>query len=341
MEISERVKKVVRKTFNLEHKKIENTWTSADIPEWDSMGHLELIMAIEKEFDIKFEIEEMFKIHNLNDFNNILKMKKRLIQPLYELDNKKIYYSDFTCTLRDIGVNKGDTIFVHSDISAFGKLCISDRSFILKSLIYSLKESVSNNGTIIMPTFTYNFCKGEIYDVRNTKSDVGVLTEYFRVQPEVSRTIHPIFSVAIWGKYKSHLLDISKDSFDENSIFGKLHQMNGKIIFLGAPFQSCTYVHYVEQMHGVPYRYIKTFKGKIKESSIIYEDEYDYFVRYLDKTIITDLSKLERHMLTKGLMKEIKLGAGRVLMVNSDVLLKEGCKLLDKNIRFFLKENPK
>lgn len=31
-----------------------------------------------------------------------------------------------------------------------------------------------------MPTFTYSFCKNEIYDKLNSKSTVGVLTEYFR-----------------------------------------------------------------------------------------------------------------------------------------------------------------
>lgn len=267
--------------------------------------------------------------------------KKELIQPLYEANGKRIYYFDFINALREVGLNKGDTVLVHSDIRVFGKLCNFNRNFLLQTLIDAIKESVGDNGRIIMPTFTYSFCKNELYDVANTKSTVGVLTEYFRKQPDVNRTIHPIFSVGIWGKHKSDLLDIGKDSFNEDSIFGKFHKMNGKIVFLGAPFQSCTYIIYVQRMHGVPYRYMKKSKGKIRVGDMEYIDEYNYFVRYLNKNVITDLSRLEKHLLEKGLMKEVKLGGGRIMMVESDVLFKEGFKLLDQGIYFFLKEKPK
>ncbi len=267
--------------------------------------------------------------------------EKRLTQPLYEVDGKRIYYLDFVNALKKVGVDKEDTIFVHSDISVFGKLAALDRNFLLQTLIDAIKETVGEDAIIIMPTFCYSFCNGELYDVANTKSIVGVLTEYFRKQPDVSRTIHPIFSVVIWGKHKNNLLNIGKDSFDKKSIFGKLHQMNGKIVFLGAPFQSCTYIHYIEQMHGIPYRYMKTFKGKIRMGDMEYKDEYTYFVRYLDKNVIFDTSRLEKHLLEKGLIKEVRLGSGRILMIESDVLFKEGCKLLDQDIYFFLKEEAK
>ena len=61
MTLNERVEKIVRQTFNLSNKEIDEKWTSDDIAEWDSMGHLQLIMAIEKEFNASIEIEEMFE----------------------------------------------------------------------------------------------------------------------------------------------------------------------------------------------------------------------------------------------------------------------------------------
>ena len=265
----------------------------------------------------------------------------KLTQPLYEVDNKKIYYSDFIDAFRNIGIKNGDVIFVHSDISVFGKLCTFNRNLLLKTLIDTIKESVGEEGTVIMPTFTYSFCNDEPYDITNSKSTVGVLTEYFRKQPDVSRTIHPIFSVAIWGKHKSGLLDISKNSFGRGSIFEKLHKMKGKIVFLGAEFQTCTFVHYIEKIHGIPHRYVKKFKGKIRNGKIEYEGEYDYFVRYLDRNINTHLLRFEKYLLDKGLIKKVKLGNGTILMVESGVLFKEGYNLLDQDIYFFLKDKPK
>ena len=265
---------------------------------------------------------------------------KKMTQPLYEVEGKRLYYSDFINALKGIGVKKGDIVFVHSDISVFGKLCTFDRDFLLGTLCKAIKESVGEDGTIIMPSFSYSFCKDEPYDVVNTRSTVGVLTEHFRKQPDVSRTVHPIFSVGIWGKHKNALLDIGKDSFDRASIFGKIHQLNGKILFLGAPFQSCTYVHYVEQMHGVPYRYLKTFEGKIINVNMEYQDRYTFFVRDLEKNVIFETAKLERYLIGNGFMKEVILGNGRILMIECNVLFNECWILLDKDIYFLLKEKP-
>lgn len=264
-----------------------------------------------------------------------------MIKALYETENQKIYYADFLRVLGNVGVKKGDVVFVHSDISVFGKLCLLDRVALLQNLVDVIKESVGNEGTLIMPTFSYSFCRNEIFDVANSKSTVGVLGDFFRRQPDTIRTIHPIFSVAIWGRHKERLSDISHDSFDADSIFGKLHRIKGKILFFGAPLRSCTYIHYIEQAHGVPYRYLKAFKGKINNGGREYEDEYTYLVRYLDRDVILDTQKLESYLLEKKKMQETALGNGRILAIGAETLFKEGCGLLNKDIYFFLKQIPK
>lgn len=267
--------------------------------------------------------------------------EKKMIQPIYKSDKGPIYYEDFINALKKIGVNKGDVLFVHSDISAFGKLATTDREFFLQSLVDLFKESVGPQGTIIMPTFTYSFCKNETYDVAKSKSTVGTLTEYFRKQKDVERTVQPIFSAAIYGNHKKELLKISKHSFDKESILGKLHKLRGKMLIFGSLFQhSCTFLHYIEKMHGIPYRYEKKFKGKIIHNSKEYEDEYEYSVRYLNKNVNVDLTRLEKHLLEKKIMKKIRIGDGEIKLVDCDGFFKEGQKVLDKDIYFFLKEVP-
>ena len=83
----------------------------------------------------------------------------------------------------------------------------------MNSLIKVLKESVGDNGKVIMPAFSYSFCKKEKFDIETSKSTVGVLTEFFRKQNDVERTIHPIFSSSIWGKNKENLINLSKSKF--------------------------------------------------------------------------------------------------------------------------------
>jgi len=259
---------------------------------------------------------------------------------LYKYDGEAITEKDIYSALARVGCRKGDAIFVHSDLAVFGKLMCFDRNLFLGSICDAIKESVGAEGTVIMPTFTYSFCDGHPFDVKNSKSKVGVLSEYFRNLTDVVRTIHPIFSVAIWGKQKEEVAAIGKDSFDGRSIFGKLHEMNGKIVFLGARFQTCTYIHYIEQTHGVPYRYMKRFTGKINAGGRVYDDECTFFVRYLEKNVKLNTVRLEKHLLTKGIMKECELGDGRILVVPSGILFEEGWRLLDQDIFFFLKAKP-
>ena len=76
--MDKRLEKVIREVFPIEEENIDENWTSDDIPDWDSVGHLNLIMEIEKEFDIKIEIEEMFEVEKLGDISIILKKKKVL-----------------------------------------------------------------------------------------------------------------------------------------------------------------------------------------------------------------------------------------------------------------------
>jgi acyl carrier protein len=73
--LNNRLEKIIREVFDIEAETIDENWTSDDIPDWDSVGHLNLIMEVEKEFNIKIEIEEMFEVEKLKDIVKILEKK--------------------------------------------------------------------------------------------------------------------------------------------------------------------------------------------------------------------------------------------------------------------------
>ncbi len=45
-------------------------------PSWDSMGHLMLFMAIEKEFGVKFAPEEIFETKSIKSIGELLNKKQ-------------------------------------------------------------------------------------------------------------------------------------------------------------------------------------------------------------------------------------------------------------------------
>ena len=49
--------------------------TAEDIELWDSLGQLILISNLEKEFNVIFELEEIFEIMSIRDIINILERK--------------------------------------------------------------------------------------------------------------------------------------------------------------------------------------------------------------------------------------------------------------------------
>ncbi len=262
------------------------------------------------------------------------------LHPLYEYGDRFIHEADFLEALQKAGVKCGEVLMVHSDISVFGKLALFDRNGLCQALVNALKNSIGEQGTLIMPTFTYSFCRGEVFDPDTSPSTVGVLTEYFRRQPGSLRTRHPIFSAAVQGKHQADLQNIGRDAFGHDSIFGKLHALKGRLVFFGTSMQACTYIHYVEQCHGIPYRFMKTFSGTIREKDREYPSEATYFVRYLDRNVNLDLQRFESYLLQQGLMQEVCVGHGRILTAEADVIYQAGCQLLDEDIYYFLKEKP-
>lgn len=249
-----------------------------------------------------------------------------------------LYPSDIQEALCQVGIENGDDILVHSDISVFGKIATLDRDYLLNAMIEQLAKAVGQAGTLIMPTFSYSFCKNEIFDIQETKSTVGTLTEFFRQQSGVARTKHPIFSAAIRGAKQEYFLDVGKDSFDNESIFGKLRQMNGKIVFFGVNLAACTYVHHIEQLYGINYRYLKTFAGKVHCGDDIYDDFATFFVRYLDRIVELDVSRLEDYLLKNDIMKSSSLGEGKVMVVNAQDLFHMTIELLDKDPYYLLSQ---
>jgi aminoglycoside 3-N-acetyltransferase len=216
-------------------------------------------------------------------------------------------------SLKKIGIKKNDIIFVHSDIInlpiSSGIINIKKKvRFICDNIFKTLEKVVGKNGTIITPTFNYDFCKIKKFDLYKTPSKEGVFTEYFRNNKNVIRTINPIHSVAVYGFLKEKLTNnIGNNCFGVDSIFEKIYKHNAWIIFLGTTLQSCTFVHRCEELANVPYRFYKKFSGfliiKGKKTFI----NHSYYCRYKNKfknynngNTIHD--KLEKNLLEKKIL---------------------------------------
>ncbi len=65
--IEEEVKKVVLGQLKIDESLYNEDLAAGDIPEWDSLGHVNLLMAIEEHFQVSFDVADAVDIESIAD----------------------------------------------------------------------------------------------------------------------------------------------------------------------------------------------------------------------------------------------------------------------------------
>ena len=197
---------------------------------------------------------------------------------------------------RASGIENGDLILLHTDI--IRTLAIMKRKGYkpcVKVILDSFLEAVGEKGTLLVPTFNFDFTKGVPFSITSTKSQMGALTEAARNHPNAVRTGHPVYSFCVLGglSYKFEGLD-NISGYGTDSSFAVLRELSGKIGVLDLDENnSMTFHHHIEEMMSVPYRYMKDFTGtyydKFGNRSV---KTYSIYVRNLELKVETSLNPL-------------------------------------------------
>ena len=73
--IRARLNEIFRDTFDDESIEIHDAMTAADVDEWDSLNHINLILAVESGFGVRFKTSEIGNLANVGEFLELLKRK--------------------------------------------------------------------------------------------------------------------------------------------------------------------------------------------------------------------------------------------------------------------------
>jgi aminoglycoside 3-N-acetyltransferase len=219
---------------------------------------------------------------------------------------------------RALGVKEGDTLLVHSSYKSFGEVDGGPET-VVRALEAAL--GTDEDGTLIMPTFNFDFNKGVPWDVRKTRSKMGALTEIVRMDKRAKRVFHPFYSFAILGKHAEMLGSLRyKSAYERNSVFGKLRDLDGKIMVIGLSYNnSMTFFHHIEQMEGVDYRFLKQFTGEVTdENGNTYTDTFEMLVRDMDNGVMTMVDPMGALMEEHGVIKSAKIGDADVKLMKAN-----------------------
>jgi acyl carrier protein len=73
--ISPELKKVILKELDLDDFDLQDETMAPEVPGWDSLNHVNIILAVEKNFDVKFKSYEVLRLKNVGDLQKLVDLK--------------------------------------------------------------------------------------------------------------------------------------------------------------------------------------------------------------------------------------------------------------------------
>lgn len=272
----------------------------------------------------------------------VKKKKKAIMRRVY---TKKYSADDLLAEMCKMGMKNGSVVFIHSSMTEF-----YNYTGTAVELIDKIIEVIGKEGTLMMPAYpnskkalfkTALETDEVVFEVNNTPSGAGYLTEVFRKYKGVSRSINLQHSVCVYGKSANYFVNehhLSEVAWDEFSPYFKLGQINGLIFSLGLEsyLRNTTIIHCTESALRHTYKYFASFFGE----NISY--------KYLDKNnnvgvheiivpikgAVRSKAVIKKHF-DLSRFKRSKISNLNIEMVESRYMFKRCIELAEKGISIY------
>lgn len=246
--------------------------------------------------------------------------------------------NDIVSSLRELGLKHGDSILVHSSLSAFGYV---DGG--ADAVIDALLEAVGTEGNVLVPTLTGTRHDGPsrppIFDVRSTPCWTGRIPSTMLARPTARRSMHPTHSVAGIGPKVDRLAEGHEDAATPcgvQSPYYRLAELGGYILLLGVGQESNTTLHTAEELAEVPYH----LQPEPTDAVVI-----DYSGRrHVKRTYLhdwgtpRDFGRIDEPLKELGIMQVGMIGSATVRLIRSMALLDWLVPILKQDNRFLCKK---
>ncbi len=245
--------------------------------------------------------------------------------------NKKLNY-----LFKDLRIKKNDKIMIHSNVAGLLQFYDGDIGRACNLFISCLKKYIGKKGVIIIPTYNYKFTEKKDFYVKKSLSEVGFLGNLFLKKNWKKRTLDPIFSHLVFGKISDFDKDtINTNAFGKKSIFSYLHRSNFKILCFCCSPDRMTYIHYLEYVFKVPYRFEKKFSGNFIQNKKRSKITYVYNVGKKNHIYRLNETKINQLIDNKNFLSS-NLGKFQCFSVSSNYLYSQLQKKLKKEKKFLI-----
>lgn len=75
--ISTELKKTILGALNLDDWELNEQTTASEVPGWDSLSHVNVIVAVEKQFKVRFSNLEILRLKSVGDLQRLVDSKAK------------------------------------------------------------------------------------------------------------------------------------------------------------------------------------------------------------------------------------------------------------------------
>ena len=160
----------------------------------------------------------------------------RRLQTLNNRVFNRITRAELRGELERLGLAEGDTVYTNVSLRRLGYVRGGP-----SEVIGAILDVVGQEGTLMMPTWPAPtpalVDPAQLFDVTETPSQAGLLSEALRTYPGARRSLHPIAPVSSVGARAAELTaghDLSSTPFGLSSPYGKLAHASPRLLLIGA-----------------------------------------------------------------------------------------------------------
>lgn len=252
--------------------------------------------------------------------------------------NLEITREQIALGLRDLGLEDGASVLVHSSLRSFGYVTGG-----ASAVIDALRDAVGPSGHVIVPTLTGTRHDGPeqppIFNVRNTPCWTGRIPSTMLALPDAKRSLHPTHSVAGLGP---SILELEAGHEDcvtpcgPGSAYVRLADRGGYILLIGVGQESNTTIHTAEELSEVSYH----MQDRLTDTIVI-----DYNgVRQVKRLGLhdwgtpRDFTRIDDPLRQLGIMRVGKIGQSTVRLIRAMPMLDWLVDVLRRDERYLCKD---
>ena len=211
------------------------------------------------------------------------------------MDHKFYTKKDISDVYRKLGVSRGRTVYVTSDLGRLMAYENPDKTSLMADHLEIISDLIGADGTVVAPSSSMNLCNTDTpFDLVKTPSyKIGAFSEYIRQHPGSLRSFHPFVSYsAIGADAKAITENVSRHAFGPETPEARMIEADALCLVIARlPRLTCSTVHHIEMIMGVPYRYNKEYTHPVVRKGCV---EHEYFyqnVWYRDVDLKRNLNR--------------------------------------------------